>query len=316
MIQRCAAVVALLVGLGACASDGTPEDPGMEVVATTSVLADVVADLVGESGSVQALMEPGDDPHEFSPSAEETALLRSADLVVANGYGLEANLTDSLQAAEEDGTAVVELAAEVHPLEFGLSADEHQDDVDHGEDEGHDHGEYDPHFTLDPLRMADAMEVVAEALSEQDESVAWQERAADIRSDLEALHRELEEELSVVPPERRRLVTNHHALAYFADRYDFEVIGTVIPGGGTHAEPSASGLAALAELLRREGITAVFAETTVSTDLAETLASEVGEDVEVHRLYTGSLGPDGSEADTYAGMMRANAATIASVLGS
>lgn len=281
----------------------------MQVVATTNVLADVVTDLVGDSGSVRALMGPGDDPHEFSPSAEETALLRSADVVVANGLGLEASLADSLAAAEEDGATVVELAAEVDPLEFGLSHDDHE--ADHEDD----HEDYDPHFTLDPLRMADAMEVVAHALSEQDGSVAWEDRAADVRSDLEGLHRELEEQLSVVPPERRNLVTNHHALGYFADRYDFDVIGTVIPGGGTLAEPSASDLADLADLLSREGITAVFADTTVSTDLAETLAAEVGADVEVLRLYTGSLGPDGSGAETYAGMMRVNASTIAAALG-
>lgn len=308
MISRWAALVALLVGLAACSGNGSSEDVGVQVVATTSVLADVVADLVGELGSVRALMEPGADPHEFTPSAEQTGLLRSADLVVANGLHLEANLADSLAAAEEDGAAVVELAGEVNPLEFGLSADEHEGDDDHGD--------YDPHFTLDPLRMADAMDVVAEALSEHDDSVAWDERAAQVRSDLERLHREIEEALSVVPSERRKLVTNHDAFAYFADRYDFEVIGTVIPGGSTLAEPSASDLAELADLLRREGVTAVFADNTVSANLAETLASEVGENVEVHHLYTGSLGPEGSGAESYDGMMRTNAATIASVLGS
>lgn len=312
MKGRTVVLVALVLVGAACSADASPEGEGLDVVVTTSLLSDVVADLVGENGSVEALMDPGTDPHEFTPSAAQASFLRSADLVVANGLGFEAGLTDMLEAAADDGANVVELAEEVDPLPFGASA--HEDEADEN-GEAHDHGDYDPHFFLDPLRMAAAMEVVAGALSEEDPSVDWDSRATAIRADLELLHREIEEELAAIPADRRTLVTNHDALGYFADRYDFEVVGTVIPGGSTMAEPSASDLAELADLLRSEGINAVFADTTSSTRLAETLAAEVGEDVEVHALYTGSLGPEGSGAETYAGVMRTNAATIAGALG-
>lgn len=308
MIRTTALVAALLLGVVACANDASsPTEEGLEVVATTSILAEMVAELVGETGSVVALMEPGTDPHEFTPSPEQVSRVRSADLVVANGLGLEAGLTDILQAAAEEGADVVELAEQVDPVPLG---------EDGLEDEEHDHGDLDPHFFLDPLRMADAMDLVADALSRQDDSIDWEERAATVRADLESLDRELDEVLAVVPDVRRKLVTNHQALAYFADRYGFEVVGTVIPGGSTMADPSASDLADLADLLRSEGVEAVFADATSSTRLAETLAAEVGGDVEVYTLYTGSLGPEGSGADTYAGMMRTNADTIAGALGS
>src|SRR5690606_37328543 len=140
--------------------------------------------------------------------------------------------------------------------------------------------------------------VAAGTLSEEDPSVDWEAEATAVGTDLESLHREIAEELAAVPADRRKLVTNHDALGYFADRYEFEVVGTVIPGGSTMAEPSASDLAELADLLRREGIAAVFADTASSTRLAETLAAEVGEKVEGHPLYTGSLGPEGSGAET------------------
>lgn len=310
MAVRSFLVAALIAGLVAC-SNSTSESNALQVVATTGVLADVVGDLVGGQGTVEALMDPGTDPHEFTPSAGQSALLRSADLVVANGLGLEAELQEMLEAAVGDGALLLELAEQVDPLSV---SDDHEDHE--GEEDGHDHEGGDPHFTLDPLRVADAVEIVADTLMDLDPSVPWGERAVTVRSDLEALHRDIEETLRSVRPERRKLVTNHDSMDYFADRYDFEVVGTVIPGGSTLAEPSASDLAELAELLRREGITAIFAETTVPTALAETVAREVGEEVEVYQLYTGSLGPEGSGADTYAGMMRTNAATIARALGS
>lgn len=302
LAARSLLVATLIAGLLACSN--STSGSGLQVVATTGVLADVIEDLVGEHGRVEALMEPGTDPHEFTPSASHSALLRSADLVVVNGLSLEAGMDDMLEAAAADGARLVDLAARLDPLPFG---DEHAGEEDHdGED---------PHFVLDPLRVADAVTVAAEALSEVDPSVDWTTRAESLRSDLQALHQEIEDILSSVPPEARKLVTNHDTMGYFADRYGFEVVGTVIPGGSTLAEPSASDLAELADLVRRENLPAIFAESTAPTTLAETVAAEAGGSVGVFLLYTESLGPEGSGADDYAGMMRTNAATIAEALG-
>jgi zinc/manganese transport system substrate-binding protein len=121
--------------------------------------------------------------------------------------------------------------------------------------------------------------------------------------------------LAGIPAEQRKLVTNHRSLGYFAERYGFEVVGAIIPGGATLAEPSPADLAALTDTLRREGVRAIFTESTRPAALAEALAAELGEQVAVVGLYTESLGEAGSGAETYIGMQRLNAERIAAALG-
>ena len=186
---------------------------------------------------------------------------------------------------------------------------------EHDDHEGHAHTGSDPHFWLDPLRVAKAVELIAEALTDVDPSIDWAGRAEVYASELEQLHAAIESILAGIPEGDRKLITNHEALGYFADRYDFEVLDTVIPGGATLADPSSAELAALVETIREEGVPAIFAETIESTALAEALAAEAGPDVEVVELYTGSLGEPGSGADTLVGMLRVNAQRIAEALG-
>ena len=142
------------------------------------------------------------------------------------------------------------------------------------------------------------------------DAAALEANASTYVAALEALDAEVAELVAVVPDERRLLVTNHDAFGYFADRYDFEILGAIIPGGTTLAAASARDLAELASAIGELGVPAVFAETTTSSQLAETLASEVG-DVAVVELFSGSLGPSGFEADTYVAMVRTNAERIA-----
>lgn len=299
-------ILSLLTG---CSDSGG--DDGLTVVATTTVIGDVVASIVGDAGEVDVLIDGQADPHEFSPSAAETATVLSADLVIANGLDLEAGALSLLESAEEEGIPVLYLAPQLDPIPFG--GGEHEHEEDEGEDE-HGHAGDDPHFWLDPLRMADATDLIAAALDEASPSADWTERAASVRADLEQLHTEIADVLSAIPEERRKLVTNHDSLGYFADRYGFDVVSTVIPGGSTMGEPSASDLAELVDLLRAEDIRAIFADTTSPRTLAEAVAAELGDSVRIYDLYTGALGEPGSGADTYAGMMRTNANTIAEAL--
>jgi zinc/manganese transport system substrate-binding protein len=142
---------------------------------------------------------------------------------------------------------------------------------------------------------------------------ALEANAAAYIAELEALDAEVEEILAVVPEDRRLLVTNHDAFGYFADRYDFEVLGSIIPGGSTLASASARDLAELASTIGELDVPAVFAETTTSSQLAETLAGEA--DVEIVELFSGSLGAPDSGAGTYIEMVRTNAERIAAALG-
>ena len=192
----------------------------------------------------------------------------------------------------------------------------HEDEHDGHEDEdehAHEHGSLDPHVWMDPLRMASAARLIAAELGAvvgSDQTMC----AVDYAASLEALDAEVASLFAEVPVQSRKLVTNHDAFGYFAERYGFEVVGTIIPSGSTLAEPSASGVAALVETIEHEGVPAIFAETTQPADLAEVIASEIGAQISVVTLYTGSLGERGSGAETYEGMIRTNAQRIVEAL--
>ena len=197
--------------------------------------------------------------------------------------------------------------------------DEHDDEGhdDHEEDDhdhAHDHGTHDPHFWFDPIRVKIAVNEIAARLSAVDPEHAsvYFQNAAEYGKELDKLHVWIQDEVSAVAPERRLLVTSHDAFSYFAAAYGFEIVGLVIPSLATHVEPSAEHIAELVEVVRERGVPALFGETTVSERLAQAVARETG--AELFRLYSGSLGPVGSGADTYLGMVRANVETIVEAL--
>jgi zinc/manganese transport system substrate-binding protein len=272
-----------------------------------------VRNVIGDAARVEVLIPPGADPHSFAPSASQAAALRRADLVVANGLGLEEGLHGVIEAASADGVVVVEAASFVEALPFAGEPGE----VAGGGEGGLEAGTLDPHIWTDPRRMVAVASGLGEALAAADPACAAAYRAAAgaYARDLEALDAEVEAILAAVPPDRRKLVTNHNALGYFADRFGFQVVGVIIPGGATLAAPSPADLARLVEVMRAAGVRAVFAETTQSADLANALAAELGEGVQVVSLFTGSLGEPGSGAETYLAMQRLNAERIATALG-
>lgn len=285
-------VTALL--LAACQAD-----PGKEtttaVVASTSIWGQVVEAVVGDDAELTVLMPVGADAHDFQLSSSQAALLATADLVVVNGLGLEEGMLDALRAAEAEGANVLEVGASLDPTTLV-------------------EGEFDPHVWMDPLRVARAADLVAEEMSSLLADVDWKTRADVFTARMVATDVEIQEILAVVPAADRKLVTNHEALGYFADRYGFEVIGSVIPGPTTLDQPSSAELAALVATMRVAGVTVVFAETSDSAALAEAVAAELGEEAQVVALFTESLGPPGSGADTVAGMLVSNARLIAGAL--
>ena len=195
--------------------------------------------------------------------------------------------------------------------------DEHSEG-EHGHDEhgheGHDHGPLDPHFWFDPIRVKIAVNEIAAELSALDPENAslYSRNATDYGEQLDELHAWIQEEVDMVPPERRLLVTSHDSLSYFAKAYGFEIVGLVIPSLGTDLEPSAEHIAEVVEVVREHGVPAVFGETTVSERLAQAVARETG--AELVQLYSGSMGAEGSGADTYLGMVRTNVERIVEAL--
>lgn len=312
---------ALLVsGAAACGSGADRADSGPDrptVVVTTTILGDVVQGLVGDRADVQVLMPRGADPHDVQLSARQAADLREADALVVNGGGFEAGYLDAIEAAEADGVPTHAALDDVDTLTF---EDEHGHDEAEGaeDDEGEEHEDegVDPHFFTDPDRMAAAAEGIAAFLAAEVPALATGPARADATAEvavLRALADEVEGVLAPIPDERRVLVTNHEVFGYFADRYGFEVVGVVIPGGGTGAEPSARELDTLARTIEAEGVPAIFADASAPRSLARALADEVG-DVEVVGLFSESLGEPGSGGATYAEMARTNAERIAAAL--
>jgi ABC-type Zn uptake system ZnuABC Zn-binding protein ZnuA len=184
-------------------------------------------------------------------------------------------------------------------------------------EEAHEHGECDPHYWENPQNAMIMADNIAAAFAEADPENAenYFANADAYKEELAALDAEIDEILSVIPAERRVIITNHDFLAYFAARYDFEILGTVIPSVTTVAEPSPQEISNLVELIRSEGIPVIFAELGDSNRLAGVVADELGGEVQIVSLYSGSLGAADSPANTYLNYMRTNAQTIAAALG-
>jgi len=303
-------LLALLVAIPGCSDDDAADDRVL-VVVTTNILGDLVRNVVGDDARVEVLMPLGVDPHDFEPSSRQAAAIAAADLVVINGLDLEPGLEDVIEGARGDGTPVFAVAELVDPIPFVDQAAENAG----GDEDGQNHGDLDPHVWMDPLRMAHAARLLGARLSGVDPSVDWSASADGYAAELEAAHARVEAILSSIPSERRALITNHEALGYFAARYGFEVIGVVIPGGTTLAEPGSQQLAALVTLIDERRIAAIFAETTEPVTLAKALAAEADHPVEVVILHTESLGEPGSPAATLVGMLEVNARLIAGALG-
>lgn len=309
-----------LVGLMALAvvacGDGESASDTPTVVATTSIAGDLVSQIAGDAVTVEVLMPIGADPHDFQPSSAQAALLRSADLVVAWGLGLEEGLEDVLAEVEAEGIPVIELSALVDPLPYDHDAHE-GDEGDEGEDDEHDgdaHGEgLDPHTWTDPVRMADAARAIGAALADVAPDGDWESGAERAATELLAAHERIEDLLAGIPEDRRKLVTNHDSLGYFAERYDFEVVGVAIPGGSTLAAPSSGQIADLVEAIRQAGVTVLFAETSSTDALLQAVAGEI-EGVRVVEILTGSLAALGERGDTLVGMLESNAEIIADAL--
>ncbi len=296
---------------------------GPSVVVTTTILGSVVGDIltcaVDSDSSMTVVMPIGADPHDFQPSSEQVAAMSTAELVVANGLFLEEGLVSVLESLETDGVNVLHVAELVDPLPF---VDEHADEHarDHGDDHADEaaderaHGDFDPHFWFDMERMALVAELVGSELATATGVSDYEDCGVSVATEIRSAEADVIAALQAVPEESRILVTDHDAFGYFADRYDFHVAGVVIPGGSTLADPSSRELAELVEVIERENVPAIFANTATSSDVVTSLAAEIGRDIHVVALFVGSLGGPGSGAEDYTSMMVLNASLIADAL--
>ncbi|WP_329038577.1 zinc ABC transporter substrate-binding protein AztC [Streptomyces sp. NBC_01725] len=290
-------LILALAGAGtACTSSG--DRP--RVVVTTNILGDITQEIVGDGAEVTVLMQPNADPHSFGLSAVQAAELERADLVIFNGLGLEENVLRHVEAAREAGVATFEAGKAVDPLTF-------QAHDDGGPEE--ETGQPDPHFWTDPDRVRKAADLIADQVVEHVDGVdetAVRDNADRYGDQLADLATWMEKSFDRIPEQRRALVTNHHVFGYLAERFDFRVVGAVIPSGTTLASPSSSDLRSLTQAMRKAGVQTVFADSSQPKRLAEVLRTEMDGQVRVVELYSESLTEKGKGAGTYLQMMRAN----------
>jgi len=277
----------------------------LRVVATTSLVADAVAHVGGDRITLTRMLPIGADPHTYQPTPGDVRAVAEADVIFVNGVGLETWIYDLIRQAGGERPIV--------PVSAGIKIRKPIKEGRHTSGAIEKHGEGDPHVWFDVQNVIIWVRNIERTLSTLDPEgkMIYQRNAETYIGVLEALDAWIVEQVQTIPEERRKLVTSHEALGYFADRYGFEQIGTLFPVT-TGAEPSAQELARLEDAIRSHGVPAIFTESTVNPKLAEQIAKDTG--VMVVPLYTGSLGEPGSGAGNYVDFMRYNVSAIVAAL--
>jgi ABC-type Zn uptake system ZnuABC Zn-binding protein ZnuA len=282
----------------------------LRVVTSTNIVFDTLKHVGGESIELEALIPRGADPHAYEPSPGDLRKLVQADLVFLNGVDLEEPIHPTLAEISNE-TVILSLSEELELMSFREAENAEQDEHT---DEEHDHRGQDPHVWLDPLNVQAWTRRAAQALSATDPARAesYQSNADAYIEQLEQLHTWIDQQFKDLPPDRRKLVTDHRALGYFAVRYDFKLVATVIPAYSTTAEPSARELAQLVETIEAESVQAIFVGSNVNTTLAKRVAEDTG--IKVVPLYIGTLSLEGGPAADYVSMMKYNVEAISAAL--
>ncbi len=295
-----------IVALVACQPTSQAAQSGggqtaLKVVAAETFLADIAQNVAGDRVKIDVLMPLGVDPHSYEPTPADVAKIADSNMLIVNGAGFEEFLTKLLENAGGQRT-IIEAATGLtqRKLREGEHAEEHEGD---------------PHFWLDPNNVIKYVENIRDGLSQADPAGAatYQANAEAYIVKLQELDRWIANRVQEVPPANRLLVTNHESFGYFADRYGFRIIGTVMPGVSTGSAPSAQQLAQLIDHIKQTGAKAIFLETGTNPQLAQQAAREAGIKM-VTGLYSHSITEAGGAAPTYLDMMKFNTDAIVTAL--
>jgi len=262
----------------------------VNVIATISIIGDVVRNVAGDSVNLVTLVGPDGDAHEYEPIPADSVNLAHADIIFENGLHLE-HWLDKLYSASGSKAKRVVVSQGVTPRIFEDNSQE-----------------------TDPHAWQDVTNVILYTQNVRDELIAmdsankdkYAANAKDYIEKLQSLDAWVRAQVALIPADKHKLVTNHDALGYFARRYGFQIIGAVIPSATTEAaDPSAKEITDLLSIIKANGVHAIFSENMANPKLAQTLAKEAGVAVGPE-LYTDALGPIGSEGETYIKMIKHN----------
>jgi ABC-type Zn uptake system ZnuABC Zn-binding protein ZnuA len=304
-------VLAAALAAGCGNDDSEASGSELTAVATTTQVADFVRNVGGNRVDVHGILGTNADPHDYEPRPSDVGAIGDAPVVFKSGGDIDEWLDELIENAGGD-PRVVTLIDSVHTIKGGHLQEEEHAAEEEEEEEEHADDELDPHWWEDPRNAIRAVAVIRDALIEADPSgrETYERNAAAYLRKLETLDREIADCIRRVPADKRKLVTTHDALGYFADRYDVKVVGALIPSLSTQAQPSARDISELVDQIREEGVEAIFPETALNERLENAVSREAGAEVG-GQLWADALGPKGSGAETYLDAMGKNTNTMA-----
>lgn len=296
-------LVALILISSSAVFSGCGKTPstGKSIVVTYSILGSIVKDLVGNNATVTVSIPNGQDPHDWEPSARDIEAINNADLVIENGLGLEGGLGKTLTQAKNNGVKFFTASDHITIRHVGQGEGIPSGDPDQVV------GAPDPHLWMDPLTMRDVVIALAPALKDTLQ-IDVSAQASNLENRLSSLNTEIAGIVAQIPQADRKLVTGHESMGYFAQRYEFQLIGVIVPSLSSQAEVSAADLASLKQAILDNNVKAIFTELGTSPVVAKAIGDETG--VKVIELATHILPSDGS----YFTFMRGIANTITNAL--
>ncbi|MEY4072567.1 MAG: hypothetical protein RLY94_722 [Chloroflexota bacterium] len=303
-MRRLLAVLLTLLTVAACGgspnSSATAPINAYQVITTTSIFADLAKMALGDAAHIESIIPAGADVHTFEPSPSDVEKIQSADLIIANGLGLDSWIQSLIDAAGK---------GEADTLLLGEGLDQESGWVYLSNAETP--GTFDPHIWLDPKGAVLYVQRIADHVSRNAPDLAQRIAAtsADGITKISAIDADLAVEFAAIDPDQRKIVTMHDAFGYFARAYEIEIVGVAVASPGQ--DPSAQEIRALIDAIRAAGVTALFSEVQLPSKVLDQIAAETGATV-LQDLYSDALGA--SPADSYLGVMRTNADAILGAL--
>jgi zinc/manganese transport system substrate-binding protein len=310
------AFAALLIGslvLGtACGEEQSApavinEGETLKVVATTAILGALAQEVGGDSIELNVLASAGSDPHDYELTAADRKTINDANVVIRLGVGDIDTFIDKAITSKGNSAKTIEVVDGI-TLREATEEEGHESEDDHGDEE-------DPHVWHNPQNVKQMAENIAAAFARADPANAetYRQNAAAYARVVDDTDAQVRRLIDSIPPANRKMVMNHDSLGYFIDYYGLEYVGAVIPGLSSQSEPSARAIADLSDLIRAEGVKAIFAEGSLDPRVARQIAADTGVTI-VDDIYGDTLGEPGSGAETVHGMLLYNARKIAEAL--
>lgn len=280
-----------------------PKNDKLNILATTTIIADVIHNVCSDKAYVESLLPPGASPHSFEAIPRDIVKIEKADLIFINGGGLERSL-EKLIYKPEIKNKTISLSENINFLH--TTGSQRSDEPDHNG--------IDPHVWMDPQNVIIWVNTIKSVLCEEDSENCdlYKKNANTYRKKVKELDFWITDKFKFIDESNRKIVTDHRMLGYYGNRYGIEQVGTILPGFSSLAEPSAREVARLEDEIRKLNVKAILVGININPSLAERIANDTG--TKLIQFYTGSLSEKGRSADTYLKYMQFNTLAILDAL--